>query len=425
MKRVILIPIETACRELYSKIFLAYKFASKGCEVFLGDKQNIQAIADYVDGSVFFDKGYHKDKSDHLYELLNQRNIKIVSLDEENAVDSSNFQQLDLRFPDHILNRFDLVFLWGKKQKQHLSKNRKNFESEKFVVSGHPRFELLTRSYQQLYAGHTNAIKEKYGEFILINTNFGLGNNIKGDAHVLKNYVTRFPQVKELMDYQKKQAYNFVDLCRILSDELNLRIILRPHPEESHEFYISKLEPLKNVTVSGDHSVIPWIAACKHLIHHDCTTSLESAMLGKNSVAYTKDLNTELTTDIPLRISYQYDQASKVIEHIKGKNRAKLNNKILQDYFNFPDINTTEIVRQTINLTKPIEINASFFLFKLKTSIKDIFRDFGFLRNDELYQKKIDGLDLKSVSSVLNDFNALLNEEVSVNKISKRLFKIF
>ena len=111
MKNIILLPVEISSRELLSKILLSYKFAQKGYEIYIGNKQSINEFIKYTPGSIYFDKGYHKGVSEVLYDKLLNYKCSIVSLDEENAVDFKNFQQIDLRFPNHILPKFRLVCL--------------------------------------------------------------------------------------------------------------------------------------------------------------------------------------------------------------------------------------------------------------------------------------------------------------------------
>ena len=200
MKKVILLPIEIASRELLSKALLANRFANKDCIVFLGDKQSILEISNYTKESIFFDKGYHKNISENIYNNLKKNSIKIVSLDEENAVDFKDFQQLDLRFPDHLIPEFALIFLWGQKQYNYLRKNRDNFKEQDIFVTGHPRFDLLKDNLNSIYYDDANKIRASIGKFILVNTNFGLGNNIKGDEFIIRNYGSRFPQIHDLVE---------------------------------------------------------------------------------------------------------------------------------------------------------------------------------------------------------------------------------
>jgi surface carbohydrate biosynthesis protein len=421
----ILLPIETASRELYAKVLLAYKFAAKNHISYIGDKSSVSKFSKYVPGAIYFDKGYHKGVSESTYNMLSANDIKLVSLDEENAVDYHNYQQINLRFPDHILSKFDLVFLWGVRQYQYLKNNRSKFDASKTFITGHPRFELLKEKNRSIYQTKTDEYVEKYGDFVLINTNFGLGNNVKGEKFVIDNYGSRFPQIKNLIIYQKKQVDFFIDLSIRLSESLDQKIILRPHPEENIESYKKHLKNYNNVKVISEGSVIPWIMASSSMIHHDCTTGIECAMLSKNSIAYIKDLDRALTTDIPLRISYQYAAISDVITHIKSESAMplKIDNDILNDYFNFNCNSIDVIVDSTIELiTCKESVTRNYFLHQIILIIKNQFKKI--TKNNVLYENKIKGLDLRNIETVVDEYNHTYGKSIVVKQIHQKLFQL-
>ena len=62
--------------------------------------------------------------------------------------------------------------------------------------------------------------------------------------------------------------------------------ILRPHPGENHQTWIDAAQGAKNVHVSHEGSVIPWIIASEALIHNGCTTGLEAYILDGQPIAY-------------------------------------------------------------------------------------------------------------------------------------------
>ena len=423
----ILLPVEISSRELHSKILLAYNLAKKGCDVYLGDKKSILDFAKYVPGSVYFDKGYHRGISEDIYDKLEFYNIRIVSLDEENAVDFADFQQLNLRFPDEILKKFRYIFLWGIRQYKYLSDNRKNFDKNKIFVTGHPRFDLLKDNFYALYSKKIENIKSRFDKFILINTNFGLGNNIKPKDSVIQNYGSRFPQIESLINYQESQVKIFIRLCKDLAQFNDFNIILRPHPEENIDTYKGEFKDFDNIHALSEGSVLPWIMASDLMIHHDCTTAIECAMIGKNSIAYIKDLNTELTTDIPLKISYQYDDISKIKEHIRDmeSRELKINNSILHDYFNFNQSSLNKIISHVMHIERTADRPKNYFLYKhlarIKMKINRLTN-----RIDYLYENKINGMNYENITSIVSKYKSMSNkkENISVDEIHKRLYKV-
>jgi len=423
----ILLPVEIASRELHAKLLLAHKFASENHVSYIGDKVSVLKFSKYTPGAVYFDKGYHRNVSESIYSELDSYNIKKVSLDEENAVDYHDYQQINLRFPNQILDEFSLIFLWGIKQYKYLQNNRSNFNPQNILVTGHPRFELLKKDNNFIYQVAKDKYIKQYGNFILINTNFGLGNNVNGEKFVIDNYGPRFPQIKRLIAYQIKQARLFVDLSIELSKHLDQTIILRPHPEESVEFYKLRLKKCKNVKVVRKGSVIPWIMASESMIHHDCTTGIECAMLGKNSIAYTKELDSSLVTDIPLRISYQYDSIDNVLAHIKASEKMPLrvDNSILKNYFNF-DSNSDSIdliVNQVARLDDgENDVIKNYFLYKIFFSIRNKLKEI--ITGNPLSESKIRGMDFQNIEAIVSEYNRIYRKNVTVKKIHKKLFQL-
>ena len=427
-KPSIFIPIETTSRELIYKILLSQQLATNGFEIYLGQKGKINRLLRFFKNGIYIDKGYHKGQSEQTYKILKERKFHIISLDEENAVDFKNNQQLDNRFPDDVLGVFDKIFLWGRVQYNFLKGKRPSFDENNIIVSGHPRFELLKNQFEFLYESKSIEYNKTYGKFILINTNFGLGNNIRGEKFVLENYKNRFPDIEQYILYHKKQQQKFIELVFRLSKETKYNIVFRPHPEENHEIYDTVFKELSNVFVLYDGSVIPWLKASALMIHSDCTTSLECAMLGKSSIAYTKYIDEKFTTDIPLKISFNYDNETAVINHINFKiNNFKINNKILIDYFNFNKNSLKIIVDNISDNFNKIDTYKTQYLttIKLFFFIKKIMKQILFRFDDKLVQKKLSGFDYSESKKILNTFNLKYCSNIEIEKIDDKLFKIY
>ena len=67
----------------------------------------------------------------------------------------------------------------------------------------------------------------------------GFGNNIKGDDFVTENYGGRFKNLDKIIAFDKKKLEAYRSLIIELSQKLNKTIVLRPHPEENHFFYLN------------------------------------------------------------------------------------------------------------------------------------------------------------------------------------------
>jgi hypothetical protein len=144
-------------------------------------------------------------------------------------------------------------------------------------------------------------IRETYGKFILINTNFNhvngftpvqnlfqttaengepppLGRAAKG---MTRKYAEGLKSLKEAVfnDFQKM----IPELDRAFPDH---NIVVRPHPTESPDVYQAIAQRCQHVTVTNEGNVVPWILAAKALIHNGCTTGVEAYVMKVPAITY-------------------------------------------------------------------------------------------------------------------------------------------
>ena len=344
-KKTILIPIETISRELDYKVYLAMYLSSKGFEVLVGKKQSINRQLENYTDYIYLDKGYHQGVSDSIYNKIKSNKGIIINLDEEGAVDFPNNSTLLNRYSLKMLKTVDKVFLWGNNQKKLIENKNKNIAN--LLVTGHPRFLLLKKEFFGLYNNEVNKLKNKFGEFILVNTNFGFGNNIRGDEFVEENYGSRFLNIKKIINEDKLKINAINELVDNLSKQKN--VIIRPHPEEKIETYYNIYNKNKNVKIIREDSCIPWIMACSNCIHIDCTTGIESAILNKRVISYVPNyLDRDLLTKLPLEVSEVFSSIDNILSSINNNKIIKTNkNEVLQDNFNI-DSNVGNLVEEII-----------------------------------------------------------------------------
>ena len=305
--------------------------STKGFQVLVGKKQSIYRLFDKYSDYIYLDKGYHQDVSDVIYNKIKANNGIILNLDEEGAVDFPNNSTLLNRYSLKMLKVVDKVFLWGKSQKKMI--NTKHGELTNLSVTGHPRFLLLKNNFFGLYNDDVASLKNTYGDFILVNTNFGFGNNIKGDELVEKNYGSRFKNITKIIAEDKLKLKAITELIDKLSNKN--KIIIRPHPEENIEIYYKIYSKNSNVKILRENSSIPWIMACTKCIHIDCTTGIEAAIIGKRVISYVPDyIDRELLTKLPLEVSEVFSSIQKVVTSISKNEKIKTNKyKALSNHF--------------------------------------------------------------------------------------------
>ena len=428
----ILIPIETTSREILYKNYLCHQLALKGFNCYLGNKRNISFLLQKFENYVYIDKGYHKEVSDRLYKTIKQQKGFILSLDEEGGVDFPDNSTLINRYTDPLLKASELVFLWGEKQYQLINNLLKD-SSNKLVITGHPRFELLKPAYRHFYEEEVNAIKMEHGNFILINTNIGFGNNIKGDDFVIENYGKRIKNIQEVVSFDKLKRDAFVELVRTIIKETNKSIVLRPHPEEDRQCYHHAFKGMERVKIRYEGSTIPWLLASEIMIHPDCTTAIESFFLGKKSISYLPSfLPSGLITKIPKEASIQFTKQKDVIDYLKNaefmtKKPDLKTHSFIQEYFSFSKDSSQLIVDQICHLetqkinwtNQPVSVKDRLYL-----SYLSVRTNLSRSNSAKLSRNKLKGFDKARVFKDRNKFISRDKKfkEVKVKYITDKLF---
>ena len=70
----ILLPVETASRELIYKTYLCNELATQGFDCYLGKKTDIYYIIKKLKNYIYIDKGYHKGISETIYDKIKKQN---------------------------------------------------------------------------------------------------------------------------------------------------------------------------------------------------------------------------------------------------------------------------------------------------------------------------------------------------------------
>ena len=418
--KIILIPIETAARELLSKTYLAHHLALKGFQCYLGRKLHINYLINNLKGYIYIDKGYHKGVSKKLYAEIKKNNGTIINLDEEGGVDFNDGSTIRHRYTKTLFDNAYLTFMWGNQQYELVKKNMN--KENKVAVTGHPRFELLKPEFHYLYEDEVNKIIIKYKDFILINTNMSFGNNIRGDKFVKAKYGSRFKKVDQIIEFDKLKLDAYQSLIQNLSYQLDKTIIIRPHPEEDHSFYLDAFNDIGNIHVVYEGSVIPWILAADFMIHPDCTTGIESLFLGKKSLSFLpEDYPEDLITFLPLEASECFTSESDIISFINNNidSTKKVDFKkypFAEDYFSISKTTTELIVAKIYQLKKDLNIKESAgptFLENIYLYLKHLKSVAS--KSDRLFSQKTTGFNTGNIQR--------LNKIIKKNNSSLRKVK--
>jgi surface carbohydrate biosynthesis protein len=430
----VLIPIETTAREALYKIYLSKLLALQGVNSYLGNKSHIFFLTQLFTNYTYLDKGYHQGTSDVIYEKIRDNNGKIINLDEEGAVDFPENSILKSRYSKTLFESSDHVFLWGESQFNLIKDNITDLN--KITITGHPRFELLKNKFHILYKSEVNKINSKYGKYILINTNMGFGNNLKGDEFVEANYKSRFKNINEIISFDKEKCKSFISLIKKLAAQYDGNIIFRPHPEEKLDIYEDAFDSINNIKVLFKGSAIDWIIGSELMIHPDCTTAIESSIIGRKAISFLpSNYNSSLVTKLPLDVSIGFTDEKALLKYIKNENHKKVEkqdeniNKIIENHFSVSKNSSLIIKDEIVKLfPKKIDVKNTISLKNyLSLLVLSIKLKFGSSETHRLVRQKLQGIEnhnFKNMNSLVNRINPEF-KKVKMKKVSYGLYKFY
>ncbi len=285
------LPIGIKVRELDGSALLAFEAAERGWGVILGNKGHLKGRTDLP-------RGMQIEKKIAAGAAMQIANIwemgrKVSAWCEEGLVypnaEEYGWRKIERKAYDHI----ELFFAWGQNQADDMAKIGCN--SEKMVITGNPRFDLHRAELRAVFDKDVERIKKRFAPFILVNTKFSLHNGTRTSDDIVakmrdQKKVQTSAQEEEMagaIAFHKGGFEKFVELTETLSRRFpNHTIVVRPHPSERFETWGEETVGLPNVKVIREGNVVEWILASEISIHNNCTTGVESYLLGKTAISY-------------------------------------------------------------------------------------------------------------------------------------------
>lgn len=286
----IYLPIEHQERELDAKILFSLFAAEYGYETVLGYKEKLrQQHIDFPQGVWIQHNARGQGKSLE-YFWYKRLGLSMVVLDEEALVRQTDNLFLRKHVPG-VFRYIDRVFAWGENDRDFWLQSD-IVSAEKLAVTGNPRADLLRPELLKYYEQKVSEIKRRWGGYVLINTNFPTVNNAMGEFHKFNisdktNFEVTEDEMKGFLSHKKKIFDRFVDLIPELAAAIQPQIlIIRPHPSEDRTVWDERAKDIANVEVVLEGGVVPWIMGSSVLIHNNCTTAVEAALLEKPVASY-------------------------------------------------------------------------------------------------------------------------------------------
>ncbi len=287
--KVLLFPLETLVRELDYRLVLAARLVRPGVTLLLGNHTDIYELGLKMRRAVYVGKhilNLNPNSITDRYDAMKAQGHRVVFLHEEGAIfngDRAAWEKgLIRKFDPRWMKAEDTVCAWGEAQAD-VYRRLVPDHAGSIRTTGHPRFDLCKDRYRPLYAAEADALRNEFGKFLLVNTNFTLSNSMQGWDWCMKRDSIKADDAAarsrafDYFGYDLRRVTYYIQLMSRLADAFpDRQIVLRPHPSENVAIYETLLKHVPRVHIRKSGSLVAWLHAAEVLIHTDCTTALEA-----------------------------------------------------------------------------------------------------------------------------------------------------
>jgi len=302
----LIVPVETQVRELDAKLLLACVAAERGFPVVLGSRTFLHVGATGLPRGVYLAKSMRR-KSARMFSIFQDLGHGIVAWDEEGLVRCPDPQYLGRNLSPETLRRTSLLLAWGPDHERVL---RMHPDARGLAIraTGNARIDLVRPELRSYFDAEVEALRERFGPFLLLNTNFGRLNHFYPDLSEMRTDLDRDAEDFDATRARHRHALleHFLQVVPFIADEFpDHRLVVRPHPSENPGTWRRAAAGRSNVSVINEGSVLPWLMAARALIHNGCTTSIEAFLLGTPIVTYRPVICESFDDPLPVALSHE------------------------------------------------------------------------------------------------------------------------
>ncbi len=323
IKTPVIIPSEVQAREFDAKLLLACFLAEVGVVTYIGARHEIHANIHRLPRSLYVAKDFRKP-SNRIFGILDRLGHKIVAWDEEGLLPLKNpevyYTRRVMRSTIALVREF---YAWGDPNK-YLIEHAPGYPGVPVHSAGNPRIDLLRPELRGFHKAAADKLKDQYGDFILVNTNFGTINNRVPSQNMVPGQPDPTMDEASKLDFDNllRHRLEMFDVLRGLLPRLARRftdrtIILRPHPVEDKSVWRQAAHGQDNVEVTDEGPVLPWLLAAQVMIHNGCTTGLEAFLLDSPAIMFEpKDVESVTTRMLSDVLSHHIDSEQKLFDTV-------------------------------------------------------------------------------------------------------------
>ena len=321
-KAYLIVPVENQVRELDPKLLLACIAARRGFNVIIGSHRKIDLRIASLPQSFYLNKSM-TDRNLKMFRIMERLGHEILTWDEEALVHLPAETYYSRRLSPTAIQYNSHLFAWGEdnadlwRQYPHLPPDMP------IHVTGNPRSDMLRPDLRSFYQPEAAKLRQKYGDFILVNTNFNHVNAFFAAQNLFRpakkaGIAPQFGKAavgmsREYAEVLRDHKQNIFDAFKEMIPSLTQafpenKIIIRPHPTENQQVYKDLAQNFSNITVTNEGNIVPWLMATRAVIHNGCTTGVEAYVLDVPAISYRAIVNEQIDMgfyQLPNRISHQ------------------------------------------------------------------------------------------------------------------------
>lgn len=286
------LPVEVQKREFHGKLLLALELSCLGVTSIFGQKAQIHqsALLSNKQGVYLNTKGFIRGLSPE-FKFTRKRVVKLVGMDEESGISFLNYEDFAKTRPEvQDIGPFESFFLWGM---HDYNWYKRHHPESNLLVSGSPRAAFWGSFGKLFFEPEIKQLDSKFGDFILIITNFTEVNrkvplnNVKSalykegyrkaDFHSF--YMDRLEWELQARNTLEKVIYSILQKTK-------RNIVLRTHPAEDKKYWEKLFEHYENIHVIDDGVGSPWVQAARTIIHAGSTLALEAVSSDAFLISY-------------------------------------------------------------------------------------------------------------------------------------------
>jgi surface carbohydrate biosynthesis protein len=298
-KPLLVMPVENLVRELDAKLLLACVAAERGFSCIMGSRTQVDFCVGGLPPGIYFSKSMTA-KSRRMFRILRLLGYEVMAQDEECLAYYSAEHYHAARISPQTLSQVSTLFAWGPDSVE-LLETYPTYSGTPIHAVGNPRIDLLRPELRGFFEEEVRGLRERFGKFVMINSNFAMVNGFFDSFNILREPFSPGGEptlgaagIGVTLEFAKGYAAHktalfesFKEFLPVLGEAFPDRtFILRPHPSENRQPWIDVASSLVNVDVVHEGNVVPWLLASDALIQNGCTTAVEAAVTGTPIVTF-------------------------------------------------------------------------------------------------------------------------------------------